>query len=251
MGFIYLLSYLIDPYILVFRLTPYSRENIRTLSEVCTFAILIDILLIPIMGSKKEDDNEGVDDEEPAEQTDEIDANDKSKKAVLLRKKKKRKSNVKLIESAEIKDLKGLNDPYVERDIVDLMKNYIQGDCWKDLLANIPFLLYWFIEGIPTELSAIEERNNDWGLNLVMALKIFRLSHADEIADAITRLMDWLSDIFWRQKFMFYNMLNWILAAVKFLLVVHYFACGWVLIHRMKQQFGWVLFPFNYGNADY
>ena len=169
----------------------------------------------------------------------------------MLRKKIKRKSNVKLIESAENKDMKGLHDPNVERDIVDLMKNYLKGDCWKDFLANIPFLLYLFIEGVPTELSEIEEKNNDWMLNLVMALKIFRLSHADEIADAITRLMDLLSEIFWRKKFLFYNMLRWILAAVKFLLAVHYFACGWILIHRMKQQFGWVLFPFNFGTADW
>ena len=107
---------------------------------------------------------------------------------MLLRKKsKKRKSNVKLIEAAENKDTNGLHDPNVERDIVDLMMNYLKGDCWKDFLANIPFLLYLFIEGVPTELSAIEEKNNDWMLNLVMALKILRLSHADEIADAITR----------------------------------------------------------------
>ena len=116
----------------------------------------------------------------------------------MLRKKKKRKSNLKLIENAGNKELKGLHDPNVERDIVVLMKNYLKGDCWKDFIANIPFLLYLFIEGIPKELSEIEAKNNDWVLNLVMALKIFRLSHADEIADAITRLMELLSDIFWR-----------------------------------------------------
>ena len=56
MGFIYLLSYMIDPYIVVFRLLPYSRESMRVMSEVCNFVILIDILLIPFMGMKKEDD---------------------------------------------------------------------------------------------------------------------------------------------------------------------------------------------------
>ena len=139
----------------------------------------------------------------------------------------------------------------MERDIVVLMRSYLKGDCWKDFVANIPFLLYLAINGVPTEKEELEEKNNDWVLNLVMALKILRLSHADEIADAITRLMDLLSEIFWRRKFLFYNMLRWILAGVKFLLAVHYFACGWILIHRMKQQFGWVLFPFNFGTADW
>ena len=56
MGFIYLLSYLIDPYILVFRFRPYNKPNIRILSDLCNFIILVDILVIPIMGTKKEDD---------------------------------------------------------------------------------------------------------------------------------------------------------------------------------------------------
>ena len=97
MGFIYLLSYLIDPYILVFRFRPYNKENMRIMSDLCNFIILIDILVIPIMGTKKEDDQAGIDDEEPPEKDEEVtNASGSTKK-----KKKRRKGNVKMIESAD------------------------------------------------------------------------------------------------------------------------------------------------------
>lgn len=55
MGLVYLTSYIIDPYILALRYNPYNSESMRIMSQVCTFIILLEILLIPLMGTKKKD----------------------------------------------------------------------------------------------------------------------------------------------------------------------------------------------------
>ena len=66
------------------------------------------------------------------------------------------------------------------------------------------------------------------------------------MTDAITRLMESLSDYFWRKKFLFENLLKWTLTGIKFILVLHYFACGWILIHRIKFEKGYRLIEFTY-----
>lgn len=44
---------------------------------------------------------------------------------------------------------KGLDDPAVERDVVVILKKYLKGDCLKDVVANIPFIVYTIVYGIP------------------------------------------------------------------------------------------------------
>ena len=65
----------------------------------------------------------------------------------------------------------------VERDYVVLIKEYLKGDGYFDLLANVPYIFYAILNGIPHEPEEIEEERSRWVLNVVMALKIFRLTH--------------------------------------------------------------------------
>ena len=54
MGFVYLLVFVIDPYILAARFHPLEIPFMSTASIVCTILIFLEIFLRPIMGSKKE-----------------------------------------------------------------------------------------------------------------------------------------------------------------------------------------------------
>lgn len=103
-----------------------------------------------------------------------------------------------MLKSKATRNEKDLDDPAVERDCVVLIMKYLKGDALKDILANIPFIVYTIVYGIPRDPVMLEEQTSDWLFNLVMGLKIFRLSHFDEMTDAITRLMDSLSEVFWR-----------------------------------------------------
>ena len=40
------------------------------------------------------------------------------------------------------------------------------------------------------------------------------------------------------KRYMFDNLLSWFLTCLKFVLFVHYFACGWVIIERIKHLHG-------------
>ena len=124
----------------------------------------------------------------------------------------------------------------IERDYVVLIKEYLKEDGLEDFIANVPFIIYAIVNGIPHDPEAIEEERGRWVLNVVMALKIFRLTHYDEMIDAFSRLMDSLADVFWRKTFVFENLLKWLLTGINFILAVHYFACGWLLIHRIKVE---------------
>ena len=94
-----------------------------------------------------------------------------------------------MLQSNIEKDDKGLDDPHVERDVVFLLKKYIIEDSWLDFPANVPTFLFFIISGLPTTPEDIEREKKNWVFNLVMGLKLFRLAHASEISDSITRLM--------------------------------------------------------------
>ena len=124
----------------------------------------------------------------------------------------------------------------IERDYIVLIKEYLKGDGLFDFIANIPYIIYAIVNGIPHEVETIDEEKSRWVLNVVMGLKIFRLTHYDEVTDAFSKLMDSLTEVFWRKTFVFENLLKWLLTGINFTLAVHYFACGWMLIHRYKLE---------------
>ena len=75
-----------------------------------------------------------------------------------------------------------------------------------DFLANIPFLIYFIVNGIPSDPKQIDEKKDDWIFNVVSALKIFRLAHANKITDVVSRFTFNLSEVFWRKKYTFENL---------------------------------------------
>ena len=99
-----------------------------------------------------------------------------------------------------------------------------------DLIANVPALYY--------EYAYTNESMNEMVENKIflacMSLKILRLWHAGAVGDTVRRLMDVLADIFYLKRYVFDNLNRWLMAGLKFLLAVHFFACGWILIHRVK-----------------
>ena len=56
MGFVYLVSYVMDPLIVAFLLKPLTEKSINIMSITLTFIILFNMLLKPIMGVEKDND---------------------------------------------------------------------------------------------------------------------------------------------------------------------------------------------------
>lgn len=119
-----------------------------------------------------------------------------------------------------------------------LTKNYLRKNAIFDILANFPLFIYTLSNGLPSSEEEVEKAAETRLFVVVMALKSLRLLHSTEVSDALKRIMNLFSDIFYMHKYMFENILRWILAGTKFLLAVHYFACGWILIHHYKGQAG-------------
>ena len=55
MGLIYMICYILDPYIFSLRFKPLQYTGVHVVSETCTVFIILEILLLPFMGIKKED----------------------------------------------------------------------------------------------------------------------------------------------------------------------------------------------------
>lgn len=56
MGFVYLLSYVMDPLIVAFLLKPLTEKSINIMNFTLTIIILFNMLLQPIMGVEKDND---------------------------------------------------------------------------------------------------------------------------------------------------------------------------------------------------
>ena len=145
---------------------------------------------------------------------------------------------MRLPDSAKKNQTSGLDDPVLERDICVLTKKYLKGDAILDICANIPGLVYLIYLGPKAESSDLSHLFYDYIFVTLMALKILRLAHFDEVQDAFKRLFNKLGDIFILKRYMFNNLLSWFLTSLNFVISVHYFACGWVIIERIKDLNG-------------
>ena len=119
----------------------------------------------------------------------------------------------------------------MQRDVCILLLRYIKKDAIIDILANVPILYYFGAQDAETTNELLE----DHFFVVCMAMKTLRLWHAGAVADTVRRLMDVLADIFYLKRYVFDNLNRWIMAGMKFLVAVHYFACVWILIHRVKD----------------
>ena len=72
-----------------------------------------------------------------------------------------------------------------------------------------------------------------------MTLKIFRLLHVYNVVNTLKYVMEIASEISFNQRYRFVNFLSWTLAGLKFLLALHYFACGWIWMYKYKFNKEW------------
>ena len=107
---------------------------------------------------------------------------------------------------------------------------YFKKDAIIDLIANVPALYYFEVHTSEPAEELIESNI----FLACMAVKCLRLWHAGAVGDTVRRLTDLLAEVFPMKRYVFDNLTRWLLAALQFLLAVHYFACGWILIHRAK-----------------
>ena len=101
------------------------------------------------------------------------------------------------------------------------------------------------VNGLPDTEDKISTAVTERKFNVVMALKTLRILHAREVTDTLRRIMSMLSEVFYMRRYFFENLGSWILAAAKFLMAIHYFACGWILIHEWKKLNGLVYVQFQ------
>jgi len=65
-----------------------------------------------------------------------------------------------------------------------------------------------------------------------MSLKLLRFFHIGDLATAIKRIKEYASNIFYMSRVLFDNLHQWSMAAIKLLLIMHIFSCGWLFIHE-------------------
>ena len=121
-----------------------------------------------------------------------------------------------------------MKDPLLERDICKIIKQYLIRDAFFDITANVPILVYTIIYGMPRTNEEIEEADSSTLFRVLMFLKILRLFHVYEVIQTLDRLMTKLAEIFYVNRHIFMNILSWVIAIIKFLLCMHYYACVWL-----------------------
>ena len=234
MGLIYLMTYMTDPYILCFLFTPLSNPNINQLQRSLTFIMLVDMISNFVTGIPRED-AVYEDDKKDKKKKKKKDGEIKSKKESLRKKNRQRKGNAS---SFINKGKKDLTDPLLQRDIRVLAVRYFKREAWFDIFANFPIIVYLIVNGYPQSEEEIDNLSTDVVFISCMALKTLRLYHVKEVTDAFRRLIDKLADIFYLKRYLFVNFQSWTLASIKFLMTVHYFSCGWILIANIKTRMG-------------
>lgn len=55
---------------------------------------------------------------------------------------------------------------------------------------------------------------------------------------AMKRIKDYAADFFYMRRVLFDNLYEWTIQAIKLLLIMHIFACGWLFIHDYKKENG-------------
>ena len=214
MGVFYLISYIIDPYILADHFESLENMELSRLSFVITVIIVIDLILKIFTAVRKED--------QP------IIYDDFSNKMATLE-----RTNMHRI-PAETQANGRLEHRTLERNICVIFGKYMKREGFFDILANIPIILYVFIVGYPTTIEEIREYSQSTWFTLFMTLKIFRLLHVYNVVNTLKYVWNMAAEIFFMHRYKFVNFLSWDLAALKFLLALHYFACGWIWIYKYK-----------------
>ena len=142
-------------------------------------------------------------------------------------------------------DKLGINDPILERDIKKILKVHLKLQFWFDALANFPIIAYFAIYGRPVGEDEIVKASDQMFFILAMGLKVLRLINVKNFIKTLRDTFDKIAEIFYLHRYMLENIYQWIKIVLKFVLVIHYFACGWQLIRFYKDTWGLVSHPFQ------
>lgn len=127
--------------------------------------------------------------------------------------------------------MSGLDDPVFERDPVVLLKTYFKGLLIPDFLANIPIFMFEMFTGFLNSQEDIDRlAEESIFYNAFMIMKLLRFARIKQVTLSLVRVKNILSDIFYMHRYLFDNLLSWVLAALKLVLSVHIFACIWIII---------------------
>ena len=142
----------------------------------------------------------------------------------------------------------GLNDPILERDVGKLLCVYLKRYFIIEAVANLPTIIYDFYLEMPMKKEEISKLEDDQIYMFFMLLKIFRLFHISQSLESIGTIRDYFADVFETKRYMLDQILRWILTGLKFLMIIHFYTCGWLLIHHYKKEQG--IMAFEYSDTD-
>lgn len=116
------------------------------------------------------------------------------------------------------------------------MKLYIKKGAIFDILANIPVFIFYPQANSQSSMTELEALSEDYFFLICMCLRCLRLTRYIECSNLMHRLKDFLTEVFYLQSYMIRNIFSWVLATSKFILCVHYLACGWIGMHVFDKN---------------
>ena len=213
-GIVYFISYFQDPYIFAFQFRPLIDENLNRIQRIITAILIIDMIVVPFSATFKKESL--IDEDAP-------------KKNKLLNNKD---------------SSKGLDDPIYERDIKVLSLKFLKGGLLFAFLSNWPIFIYDTYNGFPEDVDYMESEPTII-FRICFGLKNLRFLYVGRVTGMLRNLKNILGEIFVTKRFMFENILGWLLAACYLIFSIHLFACGWVICYHEKAKYGLTTVTFN------
>ena len=229
MGFMFLLCYLMDPYVVAFEFHPLKEQSASIFQRSVTYLIILDMILTLFTGLPKEE-YYNMKHEESSHERENIKKgkHKESKKSIKRREEVARRAQ--FVQKTTSSTSRGLYDTKLERNFLIIVSKYCKKSAIPDLLANMPILIYSIIAGFPASEQGVMDYQKDPVFVICMIMKTLRLFHFYEVIESLTRAFEALADYFYLHRYLILKFLRWIVAATKFLLANHYFTCGWVII---------------------
>ena len=103
----------------------------------------------------------------------------------------------------------------------------------------MPILIYFTSHKLHGKTSDdIELELNEWQFVLSMSLVHLRLWYVRSVGVSLSHVFDILQEVYYMHRILLANLLSWFFAAIKLIVFMHYFACGWIFINVNKVSNG-------------
>ena len=91
--------------------------------------------------------------------------------------------------------------------------------------------------GFPYDEETLVDLRTGTLYNVFMGLKILRLHHISALVRSAELIWDILTGIFYYHLYTLSNVYRWFTSSIFFFLMIHFFACGWILCYEVKLEF--------------